>query len=162
MHSQFFFSRSPKRVSCLDDCVARRILRSVQTRWNFHSRIVSTVFDHKDDLRKCFGLIIDTWKRDQVSVCEASGLLHWLQDRNVSIYLNFFHQLMPHVDILYAQLQKRQVCSTFIQTCLQNFVKSIKNVRKKMPDIFHNTSCTMSEEPLAKGLDPQALKRKHL
>ena len=57
---------------------------------------------------------------------------------------------MPHVDILYAQLQKRQVCSTFIQTCLQNFVKSINNVRENIPDIFNNTSCTMSEEPLAK------------
>ena len=57
---------------------------------------------------------------------------------------------MPHVDILYAQLQKRQVCSTFIQTCLQNFVKPINNVREKIPDIFNNTSCTMSEEPLAK------------
>ena len=64
--------------------------------------------------------------------------------------MNFFHQLMPHVDILYAQLQEHQVCSTFIQTCLQNFVKSINNVREKIPDIFNNTLCTMSEEPLAK------------
>ena len=101
MHSQFFFSRSPKRASCLDDCVARRIPRSVQTRWNFHSRIVSTVFEHKADLRRCFELIINTWKRDQVNVCEANGLLHWLQGRNFSIYLNFFLQLMPHVKIFY-------------------------------------------------------------
>ena len=83
-----FFSRSPKRVSCLDDCLARRIPRSLQARWNFHRRIVSTVFDHKGDLRKCFELIINTWKRDQVSVCEASDLLHWLQDRNCSFYSN--------------------------------------------------------------------------
>ena len=76
--------------------------------------------------------------------------LHRLRDRKFSIYLNFFHQLMPHVDILYAQLQEHQVCSTFIQTCLQNFVKYINNVREKIPDIFNNTSCTMSEEPLAK------------
>ena len=80
-----FFSPSPRRVSCLDDCVARRIPRSVQTRWNFHSRIVFTVFEHKGDLRKCFELIINTWKlvfvRDKVSVCKASGLCHWLQDR---------------------------------------------------------------------------------
>ena len=94
-------------------------------------------------MRKCFELRINSWKRDHVSVCEVCGLLHWLQDRKFSIYLNFFHQLMPHVDILYAQLQKRQVCSTFIQTCLQNFVKSINNVREKIPDTFQNTSCTM-------------------
>ena len=131
-----FFSRSPKGVSCLDDCVARRIPRSVQTRWNFHSRILSTVFEHKDDWRKCFEVIIKTWKREQVSVCETSGLLHWLQDRNFSIYLNFLHQLMPQVDILYAQLQKCQVCSTFIQTCLQNFVKSINNLGEKIQMSF--------------------------
>ena len=46
-----FFSHSTKRVSCLDDCVAIRIPRSVQTRWNFESRIVSTASEHKDDLR---------------------------------------------------------------------------------------------------------------
>ena len=46
-----FFSHSTKRVSCLDDCVAIRILRSVQTRWTFKSRIVSTVFGHKGDVR---------------------------------------------------------------------------------------------------------------
>ena len=57
---------------------------------------------------------------------------------------------MPHVDIIYAQLQKHQVCSKFIQPCLQNFVKSINNVKEKFLDILHNTSCTMSEEPLAK------------
>ena len=145
-----FFSRSPKRVSCPDDCVARRIPRSVQTRWNFQSRIISTVFEHKDDLIKCFELIINAWKRDQVSVHSASGLLHWLQYRGFSTYLEFFHQLMPHVNILYAQLQKRQIYSTFIQTCLQNFVKSVNNVREKNPDIFPNNSSAVGEEPLAK------------
>ena len=40
-----FFSRSPKRTARLDECNARRIPHSVQTRWNFRSRIVSTVFE---------------------------------------------------------------------------------------------------------------------
>jgi len=123
-----FFSCSPQRVSCLDDCVAMRIPWSVQT--NFQSRIISKVFEHKDDLMKCFELIIDTWKRDQVCVHEASVLLHWLQDRAFSINLENFHQLMPHVDILYAQLQKCHMSSMFIQTYLKKVVKSINNVIK--------------------------------
>ena len=53
-----FFSHSTKRVSCLDDCV--------QTRWNFDSRIVSTVFEHKDDLKECFNRIVNTWKRTKL------------------------------------------------------------------------------------------------
>lgn len=112
-----FFSCSPQRVSCLDDCVAMRIPWSVQT--NFQSRIISKVFEHKDDLMKCFELIIDTWKRDQVGVHEASVLLHWLQDRAFSINLENFHQLKPHVDILYAQLQDCHMSSMFIQTYLK-------------------------------------------
>ena len=62
-----FFSHSTKRVSCLDECVAIRIPRSVQTtRWNFESRIVSTVFEHKDDLKECFNRIVNNWKRTKL------------------------------------------------------------------------------------------------
>ena len=39
-----FFFHSTKRVSCLDDCVAIKSPRSVQTSWNFESGIVSTAF----------------------------------------------------------------------------------------------------------------------
>ena len=134
-----FFSHSTKRVSCLDATVIMRIPRSVQTRWNFESRLVSTVFEHKDDLKECCKLIINTRKKEKASVHDASGLLLRLEDRSFMIYLRFFHQLMPHVDILYAQLQKRQVSSTFIQTCLRNVVLSVHNVRDKTQISFKIT-----------------------
>ena len=57
---------------------------------------------------------------------------------------------MPHVDVLYAQLRERQIGSTYIQTCLGNFVVSTNNIREKIRDIFHNDSCTVNEQPLAK------------
>ena len=67
LHSfSVFFSHSTKRVSCLDDCVAIRVPRSVQTRWNFENRIVSTVLEHKDDLKECFNRIVNTWKRTKL------------------------------------------------------------------------------------------------
>ena len=95
-----FFSRSPKHTACLDECVARRIPRSVQTRWNFGSRIVSTVFEDKEDLIQCLEKIIFTWKKDQVSVREAGGLVRWLKGKDFLLYLELFHHLMPHVVIL--------------------------------------------------------------
>ena len=107
-----FFSHSTRRVSCLDVTVAMRIPRSVQTRWKFDSRIVSTVFEHKDDLKECFKLMINTWKKDKASVHDASGLFLWLEHRSLLIYLRYFHQLMPHAD---AQLQKRQISPTFFK-----------------------------------------------
>ena len=122
----------------------------METRWSFEGRIDSATFEHKDDLKECFSRIVNTWKKNKASVCDASGLLLRHEDRSFILYLRFFRQLMPHVDVLYAQLQKRQVSSTFIQTCIRNFVVSINIVREKIPDIFHNDSCAVNEEPLAK------------
>ena len=33
-----FFYRSTKRIACLDECAAKRIPLSVQTRWNFQNK----------------------------------------------------------------------------------------------------------------------------
>ena len=55
------FSHSKKR-----EYIAIRIPRSVQTRWNFESRIVSTVVEHKDDLKECSNQIVNTWKRTKL------------------------------------------------------------------------------------------------
>ena len=125
-------------------CAAKRIPRSVQTRWNFHSRIVSTVFEHKASLIACFEKITFTWKGDEVSVCKASGLLRWLKDKEFLLFLEFFSQLMPHVDILYAQLQKWQICPTKIKENIQNFIHAINGIRDKIPDFLTNNQSTPS------------------
>ena len=153
-----FYFHSTKRVSCLDDCAAIRIPSSVQTRWNCERRIASTVLEHKDDLKECCK-IVNTWKKYKASVCDASSLLLWLEDKSFILHLRFFHQFMPHIDVLHAQLQKRQISSTFIQTCLRNIVVSINYVGEKSPDIFHNESCAVNEDLWQKGPSVNALMR---
>ena len=133
-----FFHRSTKRSACLDECAAKRIPRSVQTRWTFQSRLVLPVFEHKASLIECFEKITLMWKGDEVSVHKASGLLRWLKDKEFLLFLKFFSQLMPHVDILYAQLQKRQICPTIIKENIKNCIQAINNVRNKIPDILTN------------------------
>jgi len=96
------------------------------------------VFEHKASLIACFEKITLTWKGDEVSVCKASGLLRWLKDKEFLLFLEFFSQLMPHVDILYAQLQKRQVCPTIIKENTQNFIHAINDIRHKIPDFLTN------------------------
>ena len=78
------------------------------------------------------------------------------------LYLRFFHHLMPHVDFspFDTQLQKHQISSTFIQTCIRNCVVLINNAREKIPDIFHNDSCAVNEKPLAKRPGVNTLMRK--
>ena len=133
-----FFYRSTKRIACLDECAAKRIPRSVQTRWNFQSRIVLPVFEHKVSLIECFEKITLTWKGNEVSVNKASGLLQWLKDKEFLLFLKFFSQLMPHVDILYAQLQKLQICPTIIKESIKKFIQAINNARDKIPYVLTN------------------------
>lgn len=54
-----FFSKSPKRTSVLDRVVAQTSKSKCVVRWNYHSRAVNTVFEHKDDLLQCFENIRD-------------------------------------------------------------------------------------------------------
>ncbi|XP_030580871.1 uncharacterized protein LOC115777175 [Archocentrus centrarchus] len=55
-----FFSRSSKRTSVLDKVVAHRLPASSNVRWNFHSRAINTVFEHREDLIRCFQSIQDS------------------------------------------------------------------------------------------------------
>ena len=145
-----FFSRSAKRVEYLDKSVARRIPRSSQTRWNFHSRIFETVHRHQHDLVACFEEITASWNGDQLTVREASGLLHWLQDKDFLLYLEFFHRIFPHVEILFAQLQKRGIDPAFIQGCIANFVDAMNSERSKIHALLDTDMLSTSTSHIAK------------
>lgn len=123
-----FFSRSPKRTAILDQIVARRLPRASATRWNFNSRLVNTVYENLDDLTECFESIT-TGSFDDITVREASGFLRMLQDVDFKFFLQLFHQIMPHVDILYQKLQKKDIDAVFIKRAIQNFTSSVQAVR---------------------------------
>lgn len=48
-----FFPHSPLRLAALDN-VSRRIPRGSNTRWNFNSQVLNTVYENVDVLRECF------------------------------------------------------------------------------------------------------------
>ncbi|KAI3353812.1 hypothetical protein L3Q82_005037 [Scortum barcoo] len=83
--------------------VARRLPRASPTRWNFNSRIVNTVYENLDDPMQCFESITTSGSFDSTTVREASGFLRMLQDEDFQFFLQLFHQIMPHVDMLYQQ-----------------------------------------------------------
>ncbi len=135
-----FFSRSPKRTAYLDKSVSRRVPRSSQTRWNFGSRLVNTIFTYKAAFTECLEDIIETWSGDQTTIREANGLLNFLKDREFLIMLKFFQRIMSHVDILYAQLQKRQVDPIFIGRSMNAFVTAINSERGRIHELISQTT----------------------
>ena len=123
------FTRSPKRMALLDQIVARRLPRASSTRWNFNSRIVNTVYENLGDLIECFETIRSDGSFDSNTLREASGFLRMLQDEDFHFFLQLFHQIMPHVDVMYQQLQKRDIDMVFIKHALQNFTSSVQAIR---------------------------------
>eukprot|EP00795_Rhopilema_esculentum_P017770 gene17770-9443_t len=91
--------------------------------------------------------IIANWNGDQHTIREASGLLHWLQDNNFLLFLEFFQRVFPHVEILFAQLQKRQIDPTFIKNCITSFVDAINKERSRIHIIIDTV---MTTSPSAK------------
>ena len=124
-----FFTRSPKRTSILDQIVERKLPRASPTRWNFNSRIVNTVHENLEDLMQCFESIRTSGSFDSTTVREASGFLRMLQDEDFQFFLQLFHQIMPHVDMLYQQLQKKNIDAVFIKHALQSFTSSVQAIR---------------------------------
>lgn len=124
-----FFSRSPKRTAVLDKVVAHRLPTSSSVRWNFHSRAINTVFEHREDLIRCFQIIRDSGDFDPVTVREAGAFAMLLEDQDFNFFLKLFHNIMPHVDLLYAKLQKKDIDSVHIRGSIQQFQQDIQKIR---------------------------------
>ncbi len=115
-----------------DEVCGARIPAAGQTRWNFKSRTVHTVFVHQDTLKKCFEKIRNDQSWDSVSIQQAHGLCALLEDVNFLFFLSFFHSALLHVDILYSILQKRNTDPLKTRQALDNFSRSITEVKDKL------------------------------
>lgn len=124
-----FFSRSPKRTSVLDDVVAHQLPTASQVRWNFHSRAVNTVYEHREDLVTCFEKIRGSSEFDKLTNREAGTYARILEDPDFVFFLKLFHEIMPLVDILYARLQKRTIDAVHIKRSMEQFQQEIQKIR---------------------------------
>ena len=91
-----FFSKSSKRTHALDLIVKKRLPSVSATRWNFHSRIVETINNHKVDFELLFETIVENedseWNTETV-VC-AGGLLNMLK---IFGFNCFSHVIFCHI-----------------------------------------------------------------
>uniref|UniRef100_H3ARG5 DUF4371 domain-containing protein n=1 Tax=Latimeria chalumnae TaxID=7897 RepID=H3ARG5_LATCH len=110
-----FFSCSPKRTEVLNAIVARRLPRGAATHWNFNIRTVNIVYKYREDLLECF---------KSTTICEARGFIRMLEDN---------YDIMPHVDMLYSQLQKRDIDTVYVDS-INKVRESIEDLGSKLPD----------------------------
>lgn len=129
-----FFSNSPQRVAVLDKVVSSRIPRASTTRWNFKSRTVNTVYEHREDLIVCMEEIENT-SRQTTTISKAGAIRRMLGDPKFIFWLTVFHNIMPHVDILYKQLQLTYTDAVRIKKHVSTFIESINKERENMESV---------------------------
>uniref|UniRef100_H3A7F9 TTF-type domain-containing protein n=1 Tax=Latimeria chalumnae TaxID=7897 RepID=H3A7F9_LATCH len=110
-----FFSRSPKRTEVLDATVARRLPSRAAARWNFNIRSDKTI-EHSTDF-------------ESTTIREARGIIRMLED------IFFSYDIMPHIDVLYSQLQKRDIDTVCVERVTTKFVSSINKVWESIEDL---------------------------
>lgn len=126
-----FFSKSSQRTKILDDVVGRRLPRTAPTRWNFHSRVVLTVHEYREELIECMNEIQTGREiKQSTTISQANGLKHILCEEGFVFWLQFFYRIMPHVDILYNQLQKRLTDPVQVKSNLQMFENHVTKTRE--------------------------------
>ncbi|XP_072563254.1 uncharacterized protein [Paramormyrops kingsleyae] len=58
-----------------------------------------------------------------------------LEDNDFCFFLALFHKIMPHVDMLYNQLQKRNIDSVYISGIIQRFIDNMQAIREAVPSL---------------------------
>ena len=128
-----FFHRSPQRMAVLDTVVGHRVPAPSPTRWTFKERTVRSVHRMKDKLIECCTKLEES--NNNETVYKATGIKRMLNDPEFIFWLNFFNKVMPHVDILYLQIQKRTFDAVWAKTSLNNFNFEIQKIRTEINSI---------------------------
>ncbi|XP_026819259.1 uncharacterized protein LOC113557921 [Rhopalosiphum maidis] len=128
----------PQRVTVLDKIFKHRVPRSSNTRWNFKSRIVNTVYENLESLIECMKEIESTFNQT-IAINQAGALHRMLIDDRFIFWLRVFHSLMPHVDILYNQLQKPTMDPVELSKAIFRFEENILKERQNIDNIFETS-----------------------
>ncbi len=148
-HISTYFSRSPERLRVLKkhiDTHNSRIPRPSSTRWNFKSRLVKTVAEHKDEIIAACEEIQE--KSNLNDTAKASGVCRTLKDENFLFWLSFFSAIFPHVEVLFQEMQSRQLTVDQAHANLTSFKKNMASIRN---DFITNSSLTQTTSRIHLG-----------
>jgi hypothetical protein len=125
-----FFTKSTKRTNLLDSICKKRLPSNSETRWNFKSRVVNTLFDKRINLIEVFDHIIenlDQW--DDVSIRESIGFKKLLTDFDFVFLLHTFHLIFTHTETVFSLIQNSLSDITYRNERIISLVATLKNFR---------------------------------
>jgi hypothetical protein len=156
-----FFSRSPQRNAMLDLYIKKRarVPEPLNVRWNSNSRTVKMVHNNSVELQDCFRRLRKSSKQDK-TISDSRMLEITMRDKGFTFWLDFFYDVLPHVDILYNQLQQRRTDATQVKKNVENFITTMKVIRekwaKKQEQIRENDNWGEDSDSSNDSLEPPA------
>ncbi|KAE9535632.1 hypothetical protein AGLY_007533 [Aphis glycines] len=160
-----FFSTSTKQVHALDNVIIKRIrpvrrgVKSiVPTRWNYNSRIIEMMVEHKVDVINLMESIIDnaeSW--DSETWASAKGYVDILQSFDFNFFLKLFSIILPQATNIFKNVQQNFFDISYCSKEIDDFIVYLNNVRSNFDDIWSQLEIINNEI-----LQPQTrrLKRK--
>lgn len=112
------------------------------TRWQYTSRLVSTVFEKKFSLKELFHHILehhDEFNEDSVHC--ADGFNARLNDFEFCFLLHTFNGIFEHTDVLFVILQNKTLNVQFCMTRVKEFCDTIERERGRFDEIYEATAC---------------------
>ncbi|KAI4466306.1 hat family c-terminal dimerization region [Holotrichia oblita] len=90
-------------------------------------------------------------EEDPKTINQAIGLKGFLQNEDFIFWLNFFHLIMPHCEILSNELQKRSIDILSVKNYIDSFKSSIQAIRDKiLNDLSSSEMSTISSNTTIK------------
>ncbi|GBL64902.1 hypothetical protein AVEN_236886-1 [Araneus ventricosus] len=85
---------------------------------------------------------IESTSKQAVAINQAGAIRHMLEDSKFVFWLTVFHNIMPHVDVLYNQLQKARTDAALIRKQVNVFQQSLEKERKRMDTVKKEISAS--------------------
>ncbi|KAK9976933.1 hypothetical protein ABG768_018754, partial [Culter alburnus] len=123
-----FFSHSSKRTALLDEVGCSRLPKSAPTRWNFHSRAVSTVAENREKLLDVFKRIVDAPAMDDDTVRGALGFIGYLEDFEFLFFLFTFRAIFSLTDVVFDIVQHKAMDIAFCRQKINNLLSTLENL----------------------------------
>ncbi|GBL93496.1 hypothetical protein AVEN_59692-1 [Araneus ventricosus] len=85
---------------------------------------------------------IESTSKQAVAINQAGAIRCMLEDSKFVFWLTVFHNTMPHVDVLYNQLQKTRTDAALIRKQVNVFQQSLERERKRMDTVTKEISAS--------------------
>jgi hypothetical protein len=138
-----FFSRSPKRVTFLDEFLKRRLPNVCPTRWNYSSRLVNTVYKFRKELCEVFQAMLEHPEEIESDIlAPVNGFLSVLEEFQFVFFLSVFNKIFCHTDVLFDVLQHQTsdivYCRKKIENTRQTIVKQRDDFEKTYEEVLND------------------------